>query len=198
MLIEHSIYGFRITSGNVGRMPGQITDFTAPLFFVALIWSWYERIWWAWFLAFVLGTFNRETTLALLPLAFSLSPVAGIATAATWAAIKLFLSWWMPGALGMHQFIANIAYLGTDIADPLAGLRYLAELVIGGVLPFFGVRLALRDKRLRFVLLAFPLYWAAIAVFGCIPELRVYNELSVVTAVLFALHFGKTDSQTGA
>ena len=190
-LVVHSIYGFRIISGHEGRMPGQITDFTAPLFFLALVWAWYERKSWAWFVAFALGTFNRETTLALIPLAAFWSPIGGVVSLGLWLAIKAFLSWWMPGPVGMFQSAANLAHLETFLSDPIAGLRFAAELLIGGVVPILGVRTALKSGKLRPLLLTFLLYYAAMFAFGCINELRIYNELSIITALLFSLPYGQ-------
>jgi len=162
-------------------------DLTQILFFLGLIFFMLDRKIIAWYALLALATFNRETTLLLLPALFLIwrndnkrSAAVHLAISfAVWIGIKFLLSNLLPvsGATMDNKIYSNIAlFLGQKNGASLLSLL----MVFGGFWLFlpFGYRHMPREYRL--LLITVPLTFAIMFFVGNLDEIRIFNELAVI------------------
>jgi hypothetical protein len=184
-------------------------DLPSVAFFTAGVYCIYTRRFWALLPVFMLGCFNRETMLFLIPLFIidavvegerdswkhlkKISTLAQIATlGAVWLAIHLYIQ---------HRFRGNHGEFYPQTWDPAATHRRLNLLYLlepkfwpqllnacAYTLPFLLLlRRYILPLRLRAYVVVLPLWAATMAVFGLWPETRIYGELSGLAALLATL-----------
>lgn len=169
------------------RFACSFSDLTAPLFFAGLLLTAIEGGKWpklAWFVLMIVGTFNRETTVCLIPIGIvAFGWVAGFASLLLWVAVKVVVNTLYPGeTLGMSGFMSNtltwLAFLSTKDWLWLVGI-----LCFSGVLFWFRPR----NKMQAAMVLSCVGFLAAVFMFGQLWELRMFNEYAVIPATLFSL-----------
>jgi hypothetical protein len=167
--------------------------FTAGLYFI------YTRRFLPLLLTLLIGTFNRETTLFLIPLFLldatapltslkkTLNSIPWLKTAAlvlAWLAIKLYLN---------HLFRSNDR--SEDILRLRYNLRYLPPnnwpQLLGGcgfLLPVvWFIRRRIPDPRIAAYILILPLWFLTMCCYGVLSETRIYGELCPLIAVACTL-----------
>jgi hypothetical protein len=169
-------------------------DFVALLLFnIGLLACLDSRIW-LFLLILLVGTYNRETTVALIPIwlacnwTVSAAKKYGVAVAAVvvWTAVKLHLKALVEGAPAGLQFNWN-----WNLAAVLLPHHWAQLLSVGGflVLPMWLRRDLIADPRLRLVWLGCVPFLLADLVFGVWNETRIFGELSLLIACTAALQF---------
>jgi len=169
-------------------------DIPSLFFFSACIYLILSRNFLAFYPVFVLATFNRETSIFLVLFFAICEWESGLvlmlhlfAQVMLWIATKAYLR---------HLFRAN----GTVMADVhhlKSNLHFLMNpsqwpqlaSIFAFMLPviFFGFHW-IRDRRIQFAVLSiFPLWFALMMVVGVIIEIRVFNELSALSALAVGL-----------
>jgi len=169
-----------------GRMPA---DLTQVMFFVVLLWViFFEQKWLLWYFLFVAATFNRETTVTLIPVLFlawketagkARAALHGAASVALFAAIEAGLFYLYPGKSHERAYVWNLEIW---LHPSFQAILSLAIVFAGSWL--FLSRLKALPRQQQIALWCIPPYFAAIALWGLINELRVWNELSVVVIPL--------------
>ncbi len=195
-------------------------DMLAVAFFSAGLYYIYTRQFWPLLVVVAIGTFNRETTLLLIPVyildAVSAEPASEVAygpgarqlaakmpwvrTAllfAVWFAIKAFLAY----KFAHNDSSENYVRLRENIGRLKPRLWPALLNVCGYILPLVVIfHRRIRPKRFRNYLWVLPLWFAIMFYTGVIVETRVYGELCpyvAVAAVLIMEHrLASTEADT--
>jgi hypothetical protein len=167
-------------------------DIPSVVFFTALLYLWHRQLWSGWYVVFLLGTLNRETTLFLLPLCALTVRSEGYprrllghlaATAVLWAAVKGSLAWWFKAHDGplwlewnhydgaQSHWQQNLSYWSQPYLWP-----YLLSAVGFLWLLAWHLRRAAHPY-LRQALVIVPFYGLGVLLFGNVVEHRVYGDL---------------------
>jgi hypothetical protein len=172
--------------------------FTAGLYFI------YTKQFWALFVVILIGTFNRETTIFLVPIYLIdalMRPAGNVANPllkrflhAPWARIlTLFVTWAAVKLALHHAFALNDSTEDTlhiyDNAHFLLPKHWPSILnICGYLLPIVIIfQHKLTPRRFASYLLIFPLWFVVMYCKGIIQETRIYGELSGYTAVAVIL-----------
>ncbi|MBE0683795.1 MAG: hypothetical protein IH589_17960 [Anaerolineales bacterium] len=169
------------------------SDIPAILFFVLGLTFLRQKKWSLYYLIFIIGTFNRETTIFLsivyLLTSWKSTPRHKLAIyftlqVLTWLAIKILLWWmfknnasesvWYADAMGMFKYSwsQNLEFL----SDPQTIVNLFS--VYGYLwIPLIALWKDIRDQWLRPALLTIPLFHLAMLIPGEINELRIYGEM---------------------
>lgn len=159
-----------------------------------------QRRFWALFPVFLLGTWNRETTLFLVGVVLMTARFyAGAWRRLRWAEIgqaaMLLLGWLAITTLQKHIYAGNPSEAGTRIS---ANLHYLANPLLwpnilsasAFLLPFVYLnRNKIAFGPMRASLLLLPFWVLGLLSVGQVLELRIYGDISVLVAVAAALIF---------
>lgn len=166
-----------------------VYDLTHPLFMVGLTIAAMRRNAWAWFALFIVGTFNRETTLYLAP-ALGLiywrregllrAVIMVSASCAAWVAIKALLSHWFGAPPIPFDLLAiNYNYLLYGAGHP----RILLFFALGGAWTLIPLAWKEMTFERRALLTSLPVAFACLLVFGNIWEIRIFGDLAPVVAL---------------
>lgn len=169
-------------------------DFVALLLFNLGLLACLDRSVWLFLLVLLVGTYNRETTVFLVPVwiacNWQIQRNRRLAVAAAgvliWIAVKLHLKALVHGASAGLQFNWN-----WNLAAILLPHHWAQLLSIGGflVLPMWLRRDLVSDRRLRLVWLGCIPFLLADLIFGVWNETRIFGELSALIACTAALQF---------
>lgn len=162
-------------------------DMPSLLFFTLGLWLLRERMWWGFYLVFVLGTLNRETTCFLTMVLLAAewggrnwlrrTVIHVLAQAAIWLGVKFVLFQMYranPGAgLSLNNLASNVDVLAHNPYRLFMFLSSLAYLWLPAAV-FFPM---ITDRFVRRASLVTIPFLLVMLISGNAPELRIYGEM---------------------
>lgn len=177
-------------------------DMLSMGFFTAGVYFIYTRRFYPLLLVLLVATFNRESTLFLIPIFLldAAAPFDSLRTALTglrrvpWLKTLLLAAAWLLVRLILGHFYRNNNHID-DFLRLRFNLRYLnprmwPQIAGAGGYTFIAVLLLWKripDKRLAVYILVLPVWFLTMCFFGVLSETRIYGELCPLVAVCSAL-----------
>ncbi len=180
-------------------------DMLSMGFFTAGVYFIYTRRFYPLLLIILVGTFNRESTLFLIPIFLldALAPSGEVRSAlntfrrvpwlkafllaAAWLLVRFILGHFYRNNSHTDDFIRlryNLRYLNPRMWPQIlgaGGYTFLTALILWKRIP---------DRRLRAYILVVPLWFLTMCFYGVLAETRIYGELCPLVAVLTTMLIG--------